>query len=713
MVTLPWRRRIPVVRQLAATDCGAACLAMALAHHGREVPLQRVQAALGTGRDGADAAAIVRAAAAFGLRGRGLSLEVDELDQLPAGSILHWNFDHFVVYEGPDREGARIVDPALGRRLVSLARLRRSFTGIALSFEPVALVDLPARAPSPTLRVLRDLLLRHRGHMSRIVGASVLLRAIALTLPALTGLVVDRVVLRTDNGLLVAIAFGIAVVTGLQFATTLLRGLFLVELRARVDLSLNVGFLDHLLSLPFPFLQRRSAGDLLMRINNHAVLREAATTSAVTSVLDGGFAATYLVLLALASPPICAVAVVLGATQVAVFAWSATWTRDRAADELAARARSQAHLSRLVSGVETLKAQGAEHDSVTHWSDLFVHEVNAGTRRGVAAAVAEAAKSALRALGPAAILVVGGAQVTSGAQSLGGMLELTALTVGFLGPLDALVEGLTVLLVARSHVDRADDVLLTPPEREPGVAPTPRLAGGIALRGVSFSHGEDEEPVLRDIDLTVPAGSCVAVVGASGSGKSTLVKVLLGLYPATSGEVSYDGRPLRTLDPVTLRRQIGLVPQTTHLFSGTVRTNLALARPDAPFADLVAAARRAGIHELLARLPLGYDTPIGDSDTFSGGERQRLALARALVGNPAILILDEATNALDTETEARIVANLKELRCTRVVIAHRLSTVAGADHIVVLDRGRLVEQGTPAELLSRGGRYRALVEAQA
>jgi ATP-binding cassette subfamily B protein len=702
---------IPEIRQVQQADCGAACLAMVLGALGRPVPLGVVQEVVSIDRDGADAGSLLQAAATFGLRGRAVSLELDELDALPSGAVLYWGFAHFVVFESASSRGIELVDPAVGRRRVSLERFRRSFTGVALLFEPVA--DYPP-PPAERSRYWAALWRSVPGRaLGRIVTVSLLLRGVALALPVLTGFVVDRLLPRGDRATLAVVVGGAVLIAAYQLVASVLRGQLLLELKSRLDLETHQGFLDHLMALPYSFFQKRSTGDLLMRVNSHSIIRELLTTATLTALLDGPLVLTWFVVLLLASPALALLVAGLAVLHLALFALGRTRTRELAAAEIEARSRAQSDLVQIIAGSETLKAQGAERIAVDRWTNLFVAELNASIRRGSAAMLLDAARQGLRTLAPLLVLALGALAVMDGELTVGALLSLAAVAAGVLEPLDVLVNHALQLQTLGGHVDRIDDVLRNEPEQPPGEAGRPpRLRGHVRLTGVGFRYGRGV-PILQDIELDVPAGSSVAIVGPSGSGKSTLAKIVLGLYPPTAGSVAYDGVPLDQLELRSLRRQVGIVMQKPHLFPGSIRSNIALGAPEATLDEVRQAARLAGIEGAIEAMPMGFETLIGeDGDALSGGERQRLALARALLGKPRILLLDEATSALDTETEAQIMERLADLQCTRIVIAHRLSTIADADQILVVDGGRIVERGTHDDLLRRQGRYLSLVEAQ-
>lgn len=706
------RGRIPFVQQVEWADCAAACLTMVLGHHGRCLPLDEVRRDLEVGRDGLGAAALLAAAGRHSMHARAVQLDLDDLPHLPRGAILHWNFNHFVVFDRLVGDGVEILDPAVGRRRVPRSTFARSFTGVALLVEPG---DDFRRCKSPASPLWSYLarLLSQRQLVSRIVLTSILLRLLALALPLLTAVVVDHVVPRGDTDVLLVVAIGLGVVVAFGGLSTMIRAHLLLQLRTSLDVGLTMGFLSHLVALPFSFFQRRSIGDLMMRVASNANIRETLTNNTLSALLDGLLVLVYLGLLFHLNATIGAVTLGLGALQISVFALARRRTADLMAENLQAQARAQGHLVQVLGGIETLKAAGAEGRALETWSNLFVDELNVSLERGRLQAAVDSALAALKTASPFAILTYGALLVIQGEMSLGTMLATDALAIGFITPLSSLVESGLAVQRLGGYIERIDDVLTTPVEQDrEGTTPAPRLSGRMQVRNLSFRYDAQSPFVVRGVDLDIEPGECVAIVGRSGCGKSTLASLLLGLHRPTHGTIVYDGHDLAQLELRSVRSQLGLVPQRPFLFGKSIRDNIAIADPGAPLDRIVRAAQTAAIHDEVAAMPMGYETLVSDDGaSLSGGQRQRIALARVLLKAPPVLVLDEATSSLDARTEATVMDKLAGLSCARIIIAHRMSTIAFADKIVVMDEGRVADIGTHADLLSRCAIYRGLVAA--
>ncbi|GIH75776.1 peptidase domain-containing ABC transporter [Planobispora longispora] len=742
--------KVPVILQHSMVECGAACLAMVLAAHGRRVPVYALSEEMGIGRDGVSALTLVRTARAHGLTTRAASVPAARIAELPLPAVVHWRNSHFVVVErvSPGRIG--IIDPALGRVGTTPRDFADSYSGVAFTFSPGA--DFrTGRVGDRTgwwSRYLRVIVSRHRGLLALLVLLSLALQALGLVLPAVTETVVDRVLTAGEADLLTLLGLGMAVTAAAQFAVGAARSWALVALRTRADTTLLDELARRLLSVPFRFFAHRGSADLVSRISGVTLLREILTGQALTALLDGPLAAGYLIVVAVRSPLLGAILVAFAAAQIILL----TMTHRRLADlthrEMEARNEAQGQLIESVRGIETIKAVGAEERVLGRWSRLLTTQMRRARRNGMAQGLQDSALAALRFGTPMALLWAGAWQVTTDQLSLGAMLGLQALAAAALAPLAALTGGLRSAQLARVHGERLADLWNTRPESgvrnglsgpspdAPAVPPAgsgeaaevadpedvPGRASGapgrtgpveIELRGVGFRYTPESPWILRGIDLRIPPGRKIALVGRSGSGKSTLARVLLGLLGPAEGEIRYGGIPLSGADAGRLRRRFGVVTQEPALFTGTILDNITLGDPDAPLARVREAARLAHVHDDIDAMPMGYHTHLTEGGGVSGGQRQRIALARALLTGPDILLLDEATSHLDTDSEAVIDANLGTLPQTRIVIAHRLSTVRDADLIVVLDGGRIAETGTHEELLRLGGHYARLAGRQA
>lgn len=707
-------RRVPVVLQQDPTECAAACLAMILGAHGRATPLAECRADCGTGRDGATAESIVRAARSRGLVARGFAATGADVASVPMPAIAHWQFNHFVVIERATADHFDVVDPADGRRRLSLAEFQAGFSGVVLTFEPGPSFEARAEGTPFTWRSYLWTLIETpgvRAGLLQVFVASLVLQALGLALPLFTKIVVDDLLPDRVHGLLPILALGIAVWIAAQALLGYMRSLVLLHVRTRLDAHVMTGFFEHLLSLPFRYFQTRTTGDLLTRLSSNSVLRELLTAQTISVVLDGILVCSYLVLLALLSPSVTVIVVSIGVLQGMVILSASARTTRLAQADLSAQSDSQSYLVEVLSGIGTLKAAGAEDRALEHWTVRFRAQLEASLRRAHFSTVVETGLGALHTAAPLFLLVLGARAVIAGEMSIGSMLAINALAASFLAPLRSLLSSAQNMQVVGAHLERIADVLQA--ESEQDATDRIRLSDArvrIELDGVSFRYAPASPEVVRDVTLSIEPGTKVAIVGPTGSGKSTLGHLLLGLHAPTAGSVRFGGHALAQLDLRALRRRFGVVLQDSALFAGTLRENIAFHDPSMPLEDIVDAARAACIHDDIENFPMGYETRLSEGGAgLSGGQKQRLALARALARKPDVLFLDEATSHLDAITEANIEAALARLGCTRVVIAHRLSTVRDAAMIFVLDQGSIAERGTHAELIARGALYSDLV----
>jgi ATP-binding cassette subfamily B protein len=736
-------RRIRVIYQFDAVECGTSCLAMVLAYFGHRRALPAARGVCDPGRDGMTLDELTAAARALGLQVRVHALRsFDELVAVPLPAIAHWHRNHFVVLERLRRDALVIIDPARGRLTITKAEFQAA-SGALLTFAcTVAWEPGPADSSGRGLSFLVDLV-RAAGawrSLTLLAGYSLALQIVGLITPVLTQLVVDSVIPARRVSPLTWLALGIVAVVCSQVLLRYVRAAALTRLQARLDLVLMTRFVSHLLDLPLRFFQQRSAGDLLMRLAANSTVRELITGQSLGILFDGLFVSGYLLLLFLWSPLFAGIALALGALQATVLLSARSTLKDVTDRHLAAQADAHGTLVEALHGIASLKTLGAEPFIITRWTELFRRQMDLAVRRQVLAGTFESGLASLRLFSTLVFLWCGAREVLLGHLTLGTMLGLNALAAGFLLPIGSLVGNLQQFHLVQMQLERIFDVLDAPPEQalelrqpgnrswvRPGIPPEPasgferdlsraryvmprrrpvRLSGTIAFDRVSFRYHAGAPFVLRDVSFTIRPGRCVAILGRTGSGKSTLASLLLGLHEPTHGMVLLDGAPLPSFDYRALRQQCGAVFQDSLVFALSIRDNIACGRTDVEHDAIVRAATLAEIHDEIVRMPMGYDTCLLDGGSgLSAGQRQRLLLARALVHEPALLVLDEATSHLDAEAEQRIVRTIHTLPCTRLLITHHLATIQHADLLIVLDAGRIVEAGAPGDLLARGGLY--------
>jgi ATP-binding cassette, subfamily B, bacterial len=708
------KRQIPEMRQVTAVECGAACLAMVLNYYGYATSITAVQERCGVGRDGLTALEIVKSARLYGLRVRAVSLNLDDFRYVALPAIVHWEFNHFLIVERWSPNRIDVVDPALGRRRLTRAEFDESFTGVAMLLEPGAQFEQKAPQKGITPWSYMRSLLHMRTVLSQIIGTSLLLQVLGLGAPLLTEVVIDRILPQKDPNMLMVLAVGMLILILMQGLTGFLRSSLLIYLQTRVDTDMMLNFFEHLLSLPYRFFQLRLNGDLLARVNSNLAIRDMLTNQLISTLLDGGTVIVYFIILFSFSHLIAEVSLVIGFVQIVLLLVTSPAVRRLTQRDLEAQGKTQGYMNEILSGIATLKAAGAEQRAFARWENLFYDEMNISLRLSYLSSVVGSIVGIVNLLSPLLLLWIGAMLVINGTMAVGEMLALDTLAIQFLVPLGSLAGTSQELQIIRAHFSRVADVIGTQPEQDPATVKTPhKLKGLIELRHVSFRYDQNAPLILNDINGKIFPGQKVALVGKTGSGKSTLGKLLVGLILPTKGAILYDGVPLDQLNYQDVRNQFGVVLQESFIFSGSVKDNIALNNPAMDMERVIEAASIAAIDEDIEKMPMGYDTLVSEGGSaFSGGQRQRLALARALAHHPSLLLLDEATSALDVVTEHSVEQNLGRLPCTQIIIAHRLSTIRNANLILVLDQGRIVEQGTHEQLLRRNGFYAHLIQTQ-
>ena len=719
------KKRVPVVLQMSAADCGAACLTMVLRHLGSSVSLRECQAAVGGGQGGVTALMIVQAARELGLDVQAFRHSVEGVANASLPAIVHWQGVHFVVLESWSAKGVQIIDPAVGRRTLAAEAFAERYSGVTLCLAPaatfVALEAERARGASPAAwrSYVRRVLAVEGGRqlLGLLLVASLLLQLAGLLLPGATWLVVETVLPNLQGNSLLLLGMAIFTAAVAQALVLYWRSSLVIRLQKKLDSHLMPDFFNRLLRLPYQFFQHRSTGDLISRLEGNAVVREMITSGILTGLLDGGLALLYLIVLYVQAPSFGWVVTLAAVIQFALLACTSERVHEYSQMALATQAEEDGFAVQVLRGIESIKGTGAEQWTFGQWHKRFDQTLEAAVVRGRYVAQINTVLQFLTFATPLLLLWIGVGAVQAGQLSLGQMLALVVLASSSLAPLGSLVTDFHRAQQIWAYLERLADVLETEPE-EPdeqvsGRAEPLQLGGRIDVSHVAFRYGKGGGFDLQDISFSVAPGEKVAIVGASGAGKSTLIRLLLGLYRPETGTIAYDGRALDELGVTRLRQAVGVVLQDSFMLSGTIRENIALYRSDMPLGQVIEAARLAAIHDEIERLPMGYETRVGEGGSgLSGGQRQRVALARALAIRPAILLLDEATSHLDSATENKIFGALDELQATQLIIAHRLSTVRNADRVMVFEGGRIVEVGPPDWLAGQAGVYRELLRAQ-
>ena len=730
--------RIRLVRQAESGECGLAALAMVASAHGHRFTLRDLRRQLPSASRGTSFERMIQDAGALGLAAQAVEVEADDISALRMPAILHWEHRHFVVLESVDRRGnAVVLDPAVGRRVLPPAEIASCFTGYALELWPHGTPTLARIPPSLTLRRYIAATPRFGRATGLLLLLSFGLEATALTAPLLGQWVVDRVIGQRQPELLEVLALIFAGFFSLQFLLGWARGSLAVRFGESLSFEWKRRIFEHLVRLPVRFFAHRHLGDVISRFNATEDIRRTLTSSAMEAVLDAVFGMAALAIMAYYSPLLAVVVVVAVSTYAAV-RW-ATWQPIRQASEegFAFSGREHAHLVETLRAITPLKLFGAEHERSERWKTLAGAVRDRRARVGTITSTLAALTTLIFGLETIAVFYFGASMVMQPmpTMTVGMLVAFVAYKAQFTSRMSRFIDHMIDFRMLSLHFERLADIADEVPETGAGdivegagvslafapvrvreqvreqaamqareIGPAANDEGGrgtpiLELRDLWFRYADTEAWILKGIQLRVDAGEMLAIVGPSGSGKSTLLKVLLGLMPPTHGEVLYRGRPIEASGVAAYRRVVAAVMQDDMLLSGSVAENICFFAPDADQLRIEDATRKAGILDDVLRLPMGFDTQVGDlGSSLSGGQRQRLILARAIYRQPSVLVLDEATSHLDLATEKLVARALDAMALTRIVVAHRPETIRGAKRVMQLDAGTLsvLERGTAA-----------------
>ncbi len=730
---MAWRRpgrfagkrvRTPLYPQFEIAECGAACLGAVLAYFGRWEPIEALREACGVSRDGSSAADLVDAAKRYGLRLTGWRKQIADLPDVQLPAILFWEFGHFVVLEGFGPDRYYLNDPASGRRTVGAETFDQGFTGIVLVAERTPEFRPGGAAPG-VLRQLWPWLRDVKGPLVFVALCGLLLAVPGLAMPLFLSVFVDYVLDGTERSWGLFLVLAAVATSGLVYLLFWLQQYSLRKLAIRLSVVRAERFLSHLFRLPMQYFAHRFVGDLTSRVQLNDQVAWGSARQFVGLMVELVMSLLFLGLMIFFDPLLAALVTVLGGANLAAMRLLSRLRNDQNRQV----AREQALLFGIgtagLRNIDSLRATATENDFFARWSGYQARELVARQKFAELGYVVAALPRLFLVLGGAAVLGLGGWRVVSGEMTIGMLMGFYVVAVNFLQPIGRFVLFADAFQVLEADLQRMDDVLDAPedpglqaqgPAATQGVATLQgrlRLAGRVELRNVTFGYQSKRPPLIHNLSLTIEPGQRVAVIGSTGSGKSTLVKLLSGEYTPWSGEILFDGVSIREVPREVLIGSVAVVDQQIFLFAATVRENLTLWNPVVPDHQLVAAAQDALIHDDILSRGAGYDALVEEGGrNFSGGQRQRLEIARALVHNPSVLFLDEATSTLDALSEVRIDSGLRRRGCTCVIVAHRLSTIRDCDQIVVLDRGRQVQRGVHDDLIAdEQGLYYQLVHA--
>jgi NHLM bacteriocin system ABC transporter peptidase/ATP-binding protein len=710
-------RKTPTILQMEALECGAACLAMVLAFYGLWIPLEQLRVACGVSRDGSKAANVLKAARHFGLVAKGFRKEPATLHELPMPSIIHWNFNHFVVLEGLDRGRAYINDPAVGRRQIDVAEFDAAFTGVVLAMVPAAEFKKAGSKPKASRILLRELS-GSKQAVALLIAISLALVVPGIAIPAFSKVFVDDILIQHANRWLIPLLIGMAVAAIARAIVTACQQSLLLRLETKLTVTMVGRFLWHVLALPMEFFTQRHAGDIANRIALNEQIARLLSEGLATHALNLVSLVFFAAVMVLYDPLLAAIGVGMSLMNVLAVKLIAQRRQDLSASLTLEHGKLLGSTIGAIRTIETIKASGLEDDSFAYWAGIQAKALNAEQDLGFYSAMLEMFPTLFSGLTMAAILGVGGLRVIEGALTLGGLVAFQSLMASFSGPITSLVQLAGSVQTINGGLARLEDVYNYPvnssfrPQRPPGDMP-PKLFGRLELKGVQFGYSAMEPPLIDGLSLALEPGMRIALVGRSGSGKSTVGRLVCGLCTPWAGEVRFDGWLLSDIPEQIFANSVAYVDQDIFLFEGTLRENLALWDASVSDIDISQALKDASIHDDVATRPGNYDCYVSEGGTnFSGGQRQRIEIARALVGNPSLIVFDEATGALDPVVEKEIDDNLRRRGCACIIIAHRLSTIRDCDEIIVLEQGKVAERGRHEELLGMRGAYARLISQE-
>jgi ATP-binding cassette, subfamily B, bacterial HlyB/CyaB len=715
-----WKKvthKYPFYAQQSSSDCSAACVVMVGRYWGKEFNINRLRELAYVSRDGASLRGLANAVENLGFNSRPVKASIDRLAEQKLPAIAHWKGNHYIVVFEITPQEVIVCDPAIGQRKLTRAEFVADWTGYCLLLEPtLALKNVEGK--STNFLQLFQLIAPHKVVVAEIFIASIVLQIFGLISPIFTQLILDRAVIHRSASSLATFGVGLLIFGGFQIAMTALRQYLIALTANRIDAALLVGFIRHTFSLPLSYFDARHVGDIISRIQENHKIQSFVTGESLGILLDLMSVFVYATLMFMYSWKLALVTLISIPPFLILNFASTPFLKKMSREIFNASNEENSYLIESLNGVRTVKSMSVEKSVRWNWEERLNKEIKQSYRGQMMGIKLQVMSSIINTISSTAMIWVGASLVISGEFTIGQLFAFQMISGNVISPFQRLVGLWNHLQELGIAIERLCDVIEAKPEEDAQSSRQTigKLQGYVKFENVTFRYNKDaEQNILENINFEIKPGQTIALVGRSGSGKTTLAKLILGLYVPTSGKISIDGKELSTISLHSLRSQVGVVDQDTFLFSGTVKNNITLAKPGAKQAELERAAEMAGAHEFISKMPMGYETEIGEGGgMLSGGQRQRIAIARALLSNPRLLIFDEATSSLDTESERIIQTNLEKIRRNRstIIIAHRLSTVQNADLILVLDKGILIESGNHHQLMAKRGQYYYLNQQQ-
>ncbi|MEH6579111.1 MAG: ABC transporter transmembrane domain-containing protein [Amphritea sp.] len=712
-------KRFPLIEQAEEMDCGAACLAMICKHYDINLTLGKLREMANVTTEGATLESLAKVGESLGFNTRGVQCTFQSMLGFELPFIAHWEGYHYVIVYGISKHEVWVADPGVGFKKMTVEEFERGWSGTCLLFTPGPSLTQLAASRSPWIRFV-GYLKPYKKLLGYLFIATLVIELLGVAPPVIMQNILDRVVVHQSYSLLTVLITGLVLTHVFVQLTTVMRAFLSSFLVRNMDFSMMSQFYKHTLSLPMSFFSRRRTGDIFARFQENETVRDFLTESTISTILNLMMVFIYFMVLFIYNVQMTLVLMVMVIPILILTVAVTPRIKHYARRSFEASTDAEAVLMESLSGAETIKAMGIERTMRMKWEKKYAHSLEIQYRSEKFTALVSMAAELLNAAVTIIILWLGASLVLSQELTIGQLVAFTMLMGSIMSPLMGLVDLWDELHEAGVAMERLGDVLDLEAEQKPEEIPSrivlPEMKGDIRFDNVYFRYGGNETSyVLENISCDIKSGELIAIVGQSGSGKTTLAKLLVGFYPPTEGKIYVDGYDLTLVDKEYYRAQLGYVMQSNLLFSGSISDNIAAGDENPDRRRIIEVAKMADAHGFITTLPLGYEQRVGERGMgLSGGQMQRLCIARALYHNPRMLIFDEATSALDTQSESNVLNNMQQILegHTAVVIAHRLSTVMNADKILVLYEGAIVEEGTHHELLNRSGMYYQLVQKQ-